>query len=48
MGLRAQVASTYARVVSAIQLMVKAVALGIIELTPGFAVLARNCRLTGE
>jgi hypothetical protein len=44
-GLRTKVASTHARIVPAIQLVVKPMALGIIEETPGFAVRARHRRL---
>ena len=48
MGLRTQVARARARVVPAIELMLEAVPLGIIEPAPLLAVIARRRRLAGE
>jgi hypothetical protein len=45
MGLRTQIEGTCARIVTAIALMVEAVSLGIIELAPCVAVIARRRRL---
>ena len=48
MDLRTKVAGTRARIVPAVELMVKTVALGIVQPSPGFVVLARHRRLAGE